>query len=113
MGFGGFWVMVCSVVLVGWPLWVASRRWWMVRVVSATCRAWWLGWLPSMAASMFLNMGSSGERRCLGVCGGWLVPCCVDFRVLDSGYPNNFFSRLAFSFLSVWRQEENFWRFSV
>jgi len=37
VGFGGFWVMVCSVVLVGWPLRVASRRWWMVSVVSATC----------------------------------------------------------------------------
>ena len=37
VGFRGFWVMVCSVVVVGWPWRVASRRWWMVRVVSCTC----------------------------------------------------------------------------
>jgi len=37
VGFVGFWVMVASGVVVGWPLRVASRSWWMVRVVSCTC----------------------------------------------------------------------------
>jgi hypothetical protein len=33
VGFGGFWVRCFSGVVVGWPLRVASRSWWMVMEV--------------------------------------------------------------------------------
>jgi len=42
-------------------------------------RAWWLGGLPSMAASMFLNVVLFAGRRYLGVCGLLRVTCFKRF----------------------------------
>jgi len=88
-GVGWVLIMVDSVVMVGWPWRVASRSWWMVSVASASCRVWWLGWLLSMATSMFLNLGAGWGMSVFRGVGGVACSSLDGVSCFESDYLNN------------------------